>query len=182
MLIHSLVSSNVQKYCKQSHSDTYLFKRWWGVSHADVLGVCTAESGHGLSMLYLLLEMSSLVSSLLIRFEVKWSENRSVVSNSLWPHGLSLWNSPGQNTGVGTLSLLQGIFPTQGLNPGLCIAGRFFTSWVTMEGLQIQKPFPKTQEPMQNSPLNSIFLESLLIIVDSWYYSIFLTWILIQQC
>ena len=29
------------------------------------------------------------------------------------------WNSPGQNTGVGNLSLLQGIFPTQGLNPGL---------------------------------------------------------------
>ena len=36
------------------------------------------------------------------------------------PHGLySPWNSPGQNTGVGSLSLLQGIFPTQGLNPGL---------------------------------------------------------------
>ena len=29
------------------------------------------------------------------------------------------WNCPGQNTGVGSLSLLQGIFPTQGLNPGL---------------------------------------------------------------
>ena len=28
-------------------------------------------------------------------------------------------NSPGQNTGVGSLSLLQGIFPTQGWNPGL---------------------------------------------------------------
>ena len=28
-------------------------------------------------------------------------------------------NSPGQNTGVGSLSLLQGIFPTQELNPGL---------------------------------------------------------------
>ena len=27
--------------------------------------------------------------------------------------------SPGQNTGVGSLSLLQGIFPTQGSNPGL---------------------------------------------------------------
>ena len=27
------------------------------------------------------------------------------------------WNSPGQNTGVGSLSLLQGIFPTQGSNP-----------------------------------------------------------------
>ena len=48
------------------------------------------------------------------------SESRSVVSDSLWPHGLySSWNSPGQNTGVGSLSLLQGIFPTQGLNPGL---------------------------------------------------------------
>ena len=31
----------------------------------------------------------------------------------------SPWNSPGQNTGVGGLSLLQGIFPIQGLNPGL---------------------------------------------------------------
>ena len=31
----------------------------------------------------------------------------------------SPWNSPGQNTGVGSLSLLQGIFPTQRLNPGL---------------------------------------------------------------
>ena len=29
------------------------------------------------------------------------------------------WNSPGQNPGEGNLSLLQGIFPTQGLNPGL---------------------------------------------------------------
>ena len=28
-------------------------------------------------------------------------------------------NSPGQNTGVGNCSLLQGIFPTQGSNPGL---------------------------------------------------------------
>ena len=48
------------------------------------------------------------------------SESRSVVSNSLWPPGLhSPRNSPGQNTGVGSLSLLQGIFPTQGSNPGL---------------------------------------------------------------
>ena len=42
------------------------------------------------------------------------------MSDSLWPHGLhSPWNSPGQNTGVGSLSPLQGVFPTQGLNPGL---------------------------------------------------------------
>ena len=48
------------------------------------------------------------------------SESRSVVSDSLWPNGLySPWNSLGQNTGVGSLSLLQGIFWTQGSNPGL---------------------------------------------------------------
>ena len=48
------------------------------------------------------------------------SESRSVVSDSLQPHGLySPWNFPDQNTGVGSLSLLQGIFPTQGSNPRL---------------------------------------------------------------
>ena len=45
------------------------------------------------------------------------SESRSVVSNSLRVHGL--WNSPGQNTGVNSRSHLQGIFPTQELNPDL---------------------------------------------------------------
>ena len=48
------------------------------------------------------------------------SESHSVVFNSLQLHGLYIpWNSPGQDTGMGSLSLLQGIFPTQGLNPGL---------------------------------------------------------------
>ena len=47
------------------------------------------------------------------------------MSNSLQPRGLQTvrslcpWTSPGQNTGVGSHSLLQGIFPTQGWNPGL---------------------------------------------------------------
>ena len=45
------------------------------------------------------------------------SESCSVVSDSLWPHGLhSPWNSLGKNTGVGSHFLLQGIFSTQGLN------------------------------------------------------------------
>ena len=43
------------------------------------------------------------------------SENHSVVSYFCDP------NSPGQNTGVGRLSLLQEIFPTQGSNPGHCM-------------------------------------------------------------
>ena len=42
------------------------------------------------------------------------------MSDSLRPPGLySPWNSPGQNTGVGSLSLLQGIFSTEGSNPGI---------------------------------------------------------------
>ena len=48
------------------------------------------------------------------------SESHSVVADSLQPHRLySPWNSPGQNIEMGSLSLLQGIFPTKGLNPGL---------------------------------------------------------------
>ena len=41
------------------------------------------------------------------------SESHSVVSNSLHPQGLyNPWDSPGQDTGVGSFFLLQGIFPT----------------------------------------------------------------------
>ena len=48
------------------------------------------------------------------------SESLSVMCDSLQSHGLySPWNSAGQNTGVGSHSLLQGIFPIQGSNPGL---------------------------------------------------------------
>ena len=47
------------------------------------------------------------------------SESRSVVSDSLWPHRQNRpWVSLGQDTGVGSFSLLQRIFPTQGSNPG----------------------------------------------------------------
>ena len=52
------------------------------------------------------------------------SVSRSVVSDSLRPHGLQParllcpWNSPGKNTGVGCLFLIQGIFPAQGSNLG----------------------------------------------------------------
>ena len=62
----------------------------------------------------------SVVGALCFQCRGKKSESFSVVSNSLRPHGLySPWNSPGQNTGVGSLSFLQGIFLTQELNQGL---------------------------------------------------------------
>ena len=47
----------------------------------------------------------------------KRSESHSITSDCLWHHGLySPWNSPGQNTGLGSLSILQWIFPTQKSN------------------------------------------------------------------
>ena len=54
--------------------------------------------------------------------KIPWreSESCSVMSDSSQSHALySPWNSPGQKTGMGSHSLLQGIFPTQGSNPRL---------------------------------------------------------------
>ena len=54
-----------------------------------------------------------------------WALRHSVVSASVGPHGLQPtrllcpWDSPGKNTRVCCHALLQGIFPVQGLNPGL---------------------------------------------------------------
>ena len=63
------------------------------------------------SVAYLLILSSSVISS-----EKSESESCSVMSNSFRPHGLySPWNSPGQNPGVGSHSLLQGYLP----NPGI---------------------------------------------------------------
>ena len=51
-------------------------------------------------------------------WEAQWKwKSFSHVQLFCIPH--SPWNYPGQNTGVGSLSLLQGIFPTLGSNPGL---------------------------------------------------------------
>ena len=58
----------------------------------------------------------------------------SVVSYSLWPHGLQPvrllcpWDSPGKNTGAGCHALLQGTFLTQGWNPRLLLCSWIFTS------------------------------------------------------
>ena len=105
------------------------------------------------SIIYTLLSPKSISEALIWHAESE-SEIHSVVSDSLWPHGLYPWNSPGQilewvafpfsrgssqsrdptlrvdslpakpqekpkNTGVGSLSLLQQIFPTQESNWGL---------------------------------------------------------------
>ena len=73
-------------------------------------------------------ETSCLRKTLVLLSFTKWcpgrkeneSESRSVVSDSFWLHGLySSWDSPGWDTGAGSLSLLQGFFPIQGSNPCL---------------------------------------------------------------
>ena len=82
----------------------------WGHKESD-----TAEQArtHTHTSLYVtLIEGSALV------WDVLESESRSVVSESLLPHGLYRpQNSPGQNTGVGSLSLLQGDLPNPGIEP-----------------------------------------------------------------
>ena len=86
---------------------------WWTGSLASCMGL--QRVGHDWAT-----ELNwNYEKELTFRFESE-NESHSVVSDSLRLHGLySPWNSPGQNTGVGSLSLLQGIFPTQGLNRGL---------------------------------------------------------------
>ena len=65
--------------------------------------------------------------------------SRSVLSDSLWPHGLhSPWNSPGQNAGVGSLSFSRGSSWPRNRTWVSCIAGRFFTSWAIREAWEIK--------------------------------------------
>ena len=70
-------------------------------------------------------KLSIMFGSRVVLDEQSKSVSHSVMSNSLRPYGMYLtrlfcpWNSLGKNTGVGCHSLLQGIFPTQGSNPGL---------------------------------------------------------------
>ena len=82
--------------------------------------------------------------------------SHSVVSDSLWPHGLSVFSiygdSPRKNTGVGWHVLLQGIFQSQGLNPGLLHCRRILyhlshlgnlgRSWQPLKGVQVRVSYP----------------------------------------
>ena len=89
----------------------------WGTQGGGKRGRLAVEASVGYGIQY---QVSPNFQVCVSCDNVSESESRSVMSDSLRPHGLySPWNSPGQNTGVGSLSLLQGIFATQGSNPGL---------------------------------------------------------------
>ena len=85
--------------------------------HACLQGILPTQ---GSKLLLLWLLYCKRVLYLLRDQRKMWKGKSLSVSDSLWSHGLySPWNSPGQNTGDGSHSLLQGIFPTQRLNLGL---------------------------------------------------------------
>ena len=92
---------------------------WWaavyGVAQSQTRlkrlssSVCMAES---------LCCVPEIITTLLISYNCC-----SVMSNSLWPHGLLSsrlfcpWDSPGKNTRLGSHSLLQGDLPDPGIKP-----------------------------------------------------------------
>ena len=86
----------------------------WTVAMGFVNGILQAYSRNA-GVLYSRFPLSILYMSV----------SHSVTSDSLWSYGLKPtrflcpWNSPGKNRGVGSHSLLCGIFPIQGSNPGL---------------------------------------------------------------
>ena len=78
------------------------------------------------------LSSSSLSSKIVRSYTLSESESCLVMFDSLWTHGLySPWSSPGQNTGVDSLSLLKGSSQPRDWTQVSHYAGRFFTSWAT---------------------------------------------------
>ena len=93
-------------------SSLHLHHQDWG-SHQGFIW-CLTRASSELAHLQKAYALAPLNKLLLLFF------SHEVGSDSFQPRGLhSPWNSPGQHAGVGRLSILQGIFPTQGSSPGL---------------------------------------------------------------
>ena len=101
------------------------------------------------------------------------------------PRLLCPWDSPGKNTGEGSHSFLQRIFPTQGLKGVSCIAGRIFTFWATREAQSLRnhsfngtecsiwfhiciKSKMWTMSQKTSLLTRSVLLESLLPVLAKW--------------
>ena len=97
----------------------------------DVFHICLFFHHHNF-VLNLPLEWKELEikCQLCLSSSLSLCESCSLLSDSLPPHGLySPWNSPGQNTGMGSLSLSSGSSWPRNWTGVSCIAGRFFTNW-----------------------------------------------------
>ena len=85
------------------------------------------------------------------------------------PMDCSPWNSPGQNIGVGSLSLLQGFFPTQQSNSGLPHCGRILyqlshqgslRSWRKMGTIRI---WGTSHPPGESSAFSQLSLAGIIL-------------------
>ena len=90
------------------------------------------------------------------------SASHSVMSNSLWPHGLnSPWNSPGQNTGYSeywvAFPFSRGFSQPRNRTQVSCIAGRVFTSWAIRESPHLNAAAAKSLQscPTLCNPVDS---------------------------
>ena len=79
--------------------------------------------------------------------EVKVAQSCPTLCN---PMDYSPWNSPGQNTGVGSLSLLQQIFPTQEVNRGL-LHGRWILYQLSYQGSPDRDSLKSNRERCEHS-------------------------------
>ena len=102
--------------------------------------------------------------------------NHSVVSDSLWPHGLKPsrllcpWDFPGKNTRMGCHFLLQRIFPTQGLNPHHFGS---YVIWVTKNGNYKYSLCASRQLSINSAmPSNHLILCHLLLLLPLVFPSI----------
>ena len=100
--------------------------------------------------------LNNIVGFLLNAFHYQWScsvTSESLGSHGLWPTRLlHPWTFPGKSTGVGCNFLLQGIFPTQGLNPGLLHCRLYRLSY---QGSPLN-----ALKSLKYNPLSSLVLES----------------------
>jgi len=106
-----------------THSSTLAWEIPWTEESGGLQSMGSQRAGHDWA------DWSSDVKVMTLK---QWHESHSVVSDSLWSHGLySPWNSPGQNTGVGNFSLFRGSSRPRHWTQVSRIAGGFFTSWAT---------------------------------------------------
>ena len=132
---------NCQKHMRHAFDfSSHGLDRGWGcVFQATELEARRCIHSRSRGLCPFIYSMFSVLFSSVITVRGKWhrrkgSESHSVVSHSLQLHGLySPRNSPGQDTGVGSLSFLQGIFPTKESNWGLLHCSGFFFFFLPAE-------------------------------------------------
>ena len=97
----------------------------------------------------------------------------------LQPHGLQParllcpWDSPGKNTGVGCHALLQGIFPSQGLNPCLLPCRWILNHWASWDAIAPIIPFlagEGSSEPCLAAGVSSPSKEQLFGVSWPWHF------------